>query len=205
MHDHGETVVETKNGKIEGDFRDGVYVFKGIPYAVPPLEDLRWLPPQPVLPWDGVRRAKDFGPNAPQNLLPGEPIESLRMEGPQDEDCLYLNIWSYNYLFTWKSPIAGGVLGACHALEIGFVFGKHDETFCGPGPDADRLSRNIQDAWISFARTGNPSCESIGTWEPYGDRRVTMMLDRTCRLQEAPYEGERSAWDQFSLVFTKPI
>jgi para-nitrobenzyl esterase len=514
MTDQGDAVVETKNGKIEGDFRNGLYVFKGIPYAAPPLGRLRWLPPQPVVPWEGVRRAKAFGPNPPQNMLPGEPIEFLRMEGPQDEDCLYLNIWTpapdnsrrpvmvwihggafvigsgsqpvfdtgvlaargdvvyvtinyrlgalgfmnleewtggkipatgneglldqvaalqwvhdniaafggdpdnvtvfgesaggmsigclmgmpaargkfhkailqsgaantvgalsdaaeitgqyleilgarsgdvdvlrsltvkqlmdaqqtlsdrlrearhvitpfqplvdgevipelpieaiqkgfakgiivlagtnldewklfgmmepgldkldealmaerlmklipedyvypliqvyrnarerrgeattpleilsavqtdlmfrmptirlveaqvkhqqpvYNYLFTWKSPVAGGILGACHALEIGFVFGNHNDTFCGTGPDADRLSQNIQDAWISFARTGNPSCDSIGTWEPYGDRRATMILDKTIHIQEAPYEDERRAWDGFSMVFTKPI
>jgi para-nitrobenzyl esterase len=94
MTDHRDAVVETKNGKVEGVFRDGLYVFKGIPYAAPPLGRLRWLPPQPVVPWEGVRRAKAFGPNPPQNMLPGEPIAFLRMEGPQDEDCLYLNIWT---------------------------------------------------------------------------------------------------------------
>jgi para-nitrobenzyl esterase len=112
---------------------------------------------------------------------------------------------AYNYLFTWKSPVAGGILGACHALEIGLVFGNYDDTFCGTGPDADRLSQNIQDAWISFARTGNPSCEGMGTWQPYGDRRPTMILDKKIRIQEAPYEDERRAWDGFSMVFTKPI
>ncbi len=112
---------------------------------------------------------------------------------------------AYNYLFTWKSPVMGGVLGACHALEIGFVFGNYNDTFCGSGPDADTLSRNIQDAWIAFARTGNPSCESIGKWKPYGDNRTTMILDKVCRLENAPYEEERSIWDTFEMLFTKPI
>ena len=97
------------------------------------------------------------------------------------------------------------MLGSCHALEIGFVFGNNDAGFCGSGPDADALSRKIQDAWTAFARTGNPSCDGIGRWEPYGDKRKTMILDRECRLEEAPYEEERSAWDKFEMVFTKPI
>jgi para-nitrobenzyl esterase len=112
---------------------------------------------------------------------------------------------AYNYLFTWKSPVMGGVLGACHVLEIGFVFGNYDGAFCGSGPDAGTLSRKIQDAWIAFARTGNPSCESIGTWLPYGNSRTAMILDKRCRLEDAPYEEERSIWDTFEMLFTTPI
>ena len=112
---------------------------------------------------------------------------------------------AYNYLFTWKSPVLKGALGACHALEIGFVFGNHDDTFCGSGPDADALSRSIQDAWVAFARTGDPSCSSLGNWEPYGRSRTTMILDKVCRLENAPYEEERNVWDTFEMIFTKPI
>jgi len=112
---------------------------------------------------------------------------------------------AYNYLFTWKSPVMNGILGSCHALEIGFVFGNYDTTFCGTGPDADALSQKIQDAWVSFARTGDPSCRSVGRWEPYGESRVTMILDKVCRLENAPYEEERSVWDTFEMLFTKPI
>jgi para-nitrobenzyl esterase len=109
---------------------------------------------------------------------------------------------AYNYLFTWKSPVMGGALGACHALEIGFVFGKYDDSFCGTGPDADKLSQCIQDAWIAFARTGDPSCESVGEWPVYGEKRMTMMLGKDCHVEEAPYEEERSAWDR---VKYKPL
>jgi para-nitrobenzyl esterase len=112
---------------------------------------------------------------------------------------------AYNYLFTWKSPVAGGMLGSCHALEIGFVFGNYDDTFCGSGPEADALSRKIQDAWTAFARTGNPSCNSLGQWAPYGNQRTTMILDKICRAENAPYEEERAVWDTFEMLFTKPI
>jgi para-nitrobenzyl esterase len=112
---------------------------------------------------------------------------------------------AFNYLFTWKSPVMNGILGSCHSLEIGFVFGNYDDTFCGSGPDADALSQKIQDAWTAFARTGNPSCKSIGKWDPYGDCRNTMILDKECRLENAPYEEERAVWDTFEMLFTKPI
>jgi len=111
----------------------------------------------------------------------------------------------YNYLFTWKSPALGGALGSCHALEMGFVFGSLDDRFSGAGPEAQALSLKMQDAWCAFAFTGNPSCESLGRWESYGDHRTTMLLDRECRLQNAPYEEERAVWDTFEMLFTKPI
>ncbi len=102
---------------------------------------------------------------------------------------------AYNYLFTWKSPALGGALGACHALEIGFVFGTFDDRFCGTGPEAEKLSQNIQDAWLAFARNGDPSCESLGEWPQYCDNRKAMMLGRECYVKEAPYEEERHIWD----------
>jgi para-nitrobenzyl esterase len=112
---------------------------------------------------------------------------------------------AYNYLFTWKSPALGGAFGACHALEIGFVFCQQDPVLGGTGPEVEKLSRCIQDAWLSFARTGDPSCETIGKWPVYGEKRMTMILDKDCRVEVAPYDGERSAWDKVNMVFTKPI
>ncbi|HUV45034.1 MAG TPA: carboxylesterase/lipase family protein [Dehalococcoidales bacterium] len=102
---------------------------------------------------------------------------------------------AYNYLFTWTSPAMEGRLGACHALELGFLFGTHEENFSGTGPEADALSENMQDTWVAFARTGDPSCESLGKWPAYGERRETMLLGRESALVEAPYEEERRAWD----------
>ena len=103
---------------------------------------------------------------------------------------------AYNYLFTWKSPAMGGVLGACHGLEIGFVFGNYNDMFCGSGPEADKLAQCMQDAWLAFAHTGDPSCESIGKWPVYGSKRMTMILDRNCHVEMAPYEEERQAWEK---------
>jgi para-nitrobenzyl esterase len=106
---------------------------------------------------------------------------------------------AYSYLFTWKSPAMGGVLGACHGLEIGFVFGNYNDMFCGSGPEADKLAKRMQDAWLAFARTGDPSCKSIGKWPMYGSKRMTMILDKDCHVEATPYEEERQAWDKTDI------
>ena len=74
--------------------------FKGIPYAAPPVGDLRWRAPQPCMPWEGELRAYDFGPIAPQAVT-GKNKENLYSrewwvdDDPlMDEDCLHLNIWA---------------------------------------------------------------------------------------------------------------
>lgn len=78
------THVET--GDVEGVIEDGLAVYKAIPYAAPPIGNLRWRAPQPALPWDGVRKCDKFGPMPPQPTRPGRTAEMM------DEDCLYLGI-----------------------------------------------------------------------------------------------------------------
>jgi para-nitrobenzyl esterase len=80
-------------------------------------------------------------------------------------------------------------------IDVGFVFGTHEEKFFGSGPKADALSKRVQDGWLAFARTGNPSCDSLGEWPEYKVNRATMLLGEECRVAEAPYEEERQAWD----------
>lgn len=107
----------------------------------------------------------------------------------------------YSYLFTWASPVAGGALGSCHALELPFVFGTHAmndgmKGFAGSGPAADSLATAIQDSWLAFARTGDPSNDSVGKLDPYEpERRCTLVLGRECGARSAPYDAERAAWD----------
>jgi para-nitrobenzyl esterase len=106
----------------------------------------------------------------------------------------------YAYLFTWPSPYQGDRLGACHALDIPFVFGTHTmpvlHAFTGTGPAADAFAERIQDAWIAFARTGRPSHPGLGEWPAYdAARRRTMLLGHECGVVDAPYEGERRFWE----------
>ena len=105
----------------------------------------------------------------------------------------------HSYLFTWPSPMFGGIFGACHAVELGFVFGTHGEPgmadFSGAGPAAEALAANTMDAWLAFARTGDPSTSSLGRWPTYTDAdRATMLLGARSGLERAPLEEERSAW-----------
>jgi para-nitrobenzyl esterase len=112
---------------------------------------------------------------------------------------------AYNYLFMYKSPMMGGILGAMHGLDAPFLFGCLDKDFSGNGPEEQSLSIKIQDSTIAFMRTGDPSCESIGKWPVYGKDRLTMMLDKKTRVEAAPYEEERRAWDNYEFLYTPPL
>lgn len=84
-------VVATKSGSVEGVDRGEDSAFLGVPFAAPPVQDLRWRPPAPVPKWTGARPAKSFAPDCIQ-----EPMSSPPGPGfinPTSEDCLYLNIW----------------------------------------------------------------------------------------------------------------
>ena len=86
MNDTKSTVVATTGGKVEGSYEDNLYVFKGIPYAAPPVGELRWMPPQPVKPWDGICPAKNYGNIAPQNAMPVPMPGMPAFKEPQSED-----------------------------------------------------------------------------------------------------------------------
>jgi para-nitrobenzyl esterase len=70
-----------------------VRVYRGIPYAAPPVGELRWKAPQPPASWKGVRQAKDFGPACWQTEYPAGSIYQAKLP-PLSEDCLQLNIWT---------------------------------------------------------------------------------------------------------------
>jgi para-nitrobenzyl esterase len=112
---------------------------------------------------------------------------------------------AYNFYFTYKSPAMGGILGAMHGLDNPFVFGNLDPNLSGSGPEVESLSEKIQDSCTAFARTGDPSCESIGKWPVYGQERMTMILDLDTRVEAAPYEDERLAWDSIDMTYTRPL
>src|SRR5450432_858477 len=83
-------VVTVTGGRIRGAMLErGGAVFKGIPYAQPPVADLRWREPVPLKPWTGVREAAAFGPVCAQ--LPGIVPNAAEISR---EDCLYLNVWT---------------------------------------------------------------------------------------------------------------
>jgi para-nitrobenzyl esterase len=108
---------------------------------------------------------------------------------------------TWSYLFTWPSPALGGALGSCHVLELPFVFGSIGEglvpRFVGEGPVVERLARQMQEAWLAFARGGEPSADGLDDWPAYDEtRRATMILGESSGVEDAPLETERALWDE---------
>jgi len=89
------SLVRIDSGELQGVIEDGVAIFRGIPYAQPPVGELRWRPPQPVVPWEGVRDASQFGHVCPQRagLYPAWVDAHFDAAG-RNEDCLTVNVWS---------------------------------------------------------------------------------------------------------------
>ncbi len=85
-------IVAIATGELQGVREHGVFVFKGIPYAAPPVGVLRWHEPQPPLSWQGVRPADAFGHACIQPVA--DTLEGAGDVGPQSEDCLFLNVWT---------------------------------------------------------------------------------------------------------------
>ncbi len=83
--------VQLDSGPIKGVQEGELHAFKGIPYAAPPVGELRWKPPQPVTPWKKVRECTQFGPSCPQ---PSSGEVFYLDVGATAEDCLYLNVWT---------------------------------------------------------------------------------------------------------------
>ena len=92
-------------------------------------------------------------------------MPAVRLAEAQTKD-QKASVWMYR--FTWKTPIRGGALGACHGLEIPFVFDSLDRAggLWGSAPPAD-LARAMHRAWVSFATAGDPNCDELPLWPRY--------------------------------------
>ena len=103
------------------------------------------------------------------------------------------------YLFAWRTPVLGGRLGALHGVDVPFVFGNLHapgvELYTGNGEDRRALSDLILEAWIAFARSGDPNHPGLPNWPAYrDDARATLILDGTTTAEDDPLAEERSIW-----------
>ena len=106
---------------------------------------------------------------------------------------------TYMYLFTWPTPVQGGIFGSCHSLELFFVLDRlhagNSVAVLGNDPP-QKLADMMQDSWIAFAKTGNPNNTSIPNWPAYNTRtRATMIFNVNPLVQNDPYGEDRLVWD----------
>ncbi len=121
-----ETPIQIEQGLITGEasiYNPDVIMYKGIPYAAPPVGSLRWKPPQPAQSWEGVKAMKSFGGSS---LSPGQDTENGES---MSEDCLFLNIWTPAIKSNEKLPVmvwihGGGFTGGSGNLSAGSVLAK---------------------------------------------------------------------------------
>ena len=113
----GAAIVRTKVGDVEGGVENHVLVFKGIPYAAPPVGDLRWRAPQPAASWQGVRKADAYGNACIQ--IPGLSLANGGDPGTLSEDCLYLNVWTPQADPAAKLPVMVWIHGGAYIFGAG--------------------------------------------------------------------------------------
>ena len=100
------------------------------------------------------------------------------------------------------APQGDGQLGSPHAIDLGFVFGTNEFSedsgeFFGSGEKATALVEHVQDAWLAFARTGDPRTDVLSAWQPYErSRRSTALFGDPVSVDDDPYGEERTVWDR---------
>ncbi len=117
------TCVQTHCGPVTGAILPGtpsLHVWKGIPFAAPPVGELRWMPPAAPTPWSAPRPCTNFGPECPQPALA---TAGTRPSATQSEDCLYLNVWAQAGDPSVKRPVMVWIHGG------GMVVGSGSRSF----------------------------------------------------------------------------
>lgn len=156
---------------------------------------LELLAPQP----DGARAYRAAFPQAgPEELV--ETVYSDALFRMPSQKLAEANAaaggTSYLFELCWVAPVLGGILGACHSLDVPLAFGTLDSPVCSqfigdePTPEAVAISRELQDAWVRFVSTGNPG------WSAHRPGwRLTRVLDTESKTLPYPEQASRQIWD----------
>jgi para-nitrobenzyl esterase len=121
-------IVSVTSGQIKGVLADGITSFKGIPFAAPPMGELRWRAPQPVKPWTDIEQADRFAPACVQDP---NALQAMGAPPAMSEDCLYLNLWTPARSAHERLPVMVWIYGG------GFVLG----TTSAPTYDGTHLAQ----------------------------------------------------------------
>jgi len=169
MHD---LIVETTAGKLRGERRGDVAIWKGIPYAAPPLGALRFRPPEPPAPWPGVRDATEFAPVAAQSRDPRIALMSGVTDKVQSgEDCLYLNVFAP--ATPGPHPVMVWIHGGAFIMGSGSTPLYHGMTFADQG---------IVTVTLNY-RLGLPGLLYLGDLAPGYDAGDCFLLDQVAALR----------------------
>ncbi|HXX20432.1 MAG TPA: carboxylesterase family protein [Candidatus Acidoferrum sp.] len=127
--------VRVEQGQLSGapGRSPDVRVYKGVPFAAPPVGDMRWKPPQPAAPWQGVRQAAQFGNSCAQTPMPANSVYGGIAPPPASEDCLYLNIWTPAKSADDRLPVMVWIHGGGFAHSTGAAFGYDGENLARKG------------------------------------------------------------------------
>ena len=122
-----DAIVEIESGKVAGYIDNGVYIFKGIPYA----EATRFMPPEKVQAWDGIRNSRAYGPQCPQGRRSGWFSDNQSFvydwdDGFQDENCMRINIWTPALADGKKRPVMVWLHGGTYSTGSGQELPSYD-------------------------------------------------------------------------------
>lgn len=181
-----DTVVETTYGKVRGSDTGPVSVWKGIPYAQPPVGNLRFRPPQPHEAWTNVREAIKFAPSAPQDIPHLGGLTEALSASPEtpgalsddpigSEDCLYLNIWSPR-ADNKKRPVMVWIHGGAFVVGSGSQPDYNGTSFATQG-DVVVVTLNYRLGVLGFLHLAELA------EEPYTSAGNCGLLDQIAALQ----------------------
>lgn len=150
-------IVETQAGDVQGFVENNVFAFKGIPYAAPPVGDLRWREPQPAALWQGVLKANAYGHACIQ--MPGLSAANGGDPGPLNEDCLYLNIWTPHSDPSARLPVMVWIHGGAYTFGAGGMLIYNGSPLATKGAVVSPLQLLRARAWLNVTlQTPHAAC-----------------------------------------------